>query len=97
MPDMPASILGLEARLYVGTVGATQSSLAVAANEVTCARSTDLSRTSTMADVTTRGSDYRLQRRALKIADDAINAAQLPSRNIPPTFETPDKPRKQVC
>jgi len=64
--------------LYVGTVGATQSAIATSANEVTCARSVDLSRTSTMADVTTRGSDYRLQRRALKEASISLELIHSP-------------------
>ena len=68
MPELPANVLGLEARLYVGAVGATHTVLSSETNEVKCARSADLSRTSTLADVTTRGSDYRLQRRALKEA-----------------------------
>ena len=68
MSLLPSNVLGLEAKLYVGAVGANKSTLAVTANEVTCARSVDLSLTSSMADVTTRGSDYRLQRRALKEA-----------------------------
>ena len=78
MALLPSNVLGLEAKLYVGTVGATQSVLSVTANEVTCARSVDLSRTSTMADVTTRGSDYRLQRRALKEASISMELIYSP-------------------
>jgi len=68
MSELPSNVLGLEACLYIGAVGATHTALSVETNEVTCARSVDLSRTSAMADVTRRGSDYRLQRRALKEA-----------------------------
>ena len=63
MPDLPSSVLGLEAKLFIGTAGAGTPT-----KEVTLARTVELSLTSSMADVTVRGSDWRLQRRALKEA-----------------------------
>lgn len=63
---LPNNVLGLEAKLYIGDVGASQSDLAVASNEVDIARNVDLTRASTLADITIRKSTYRLQRRALK-------------------------------
>ncbi|MCL1999977.1 MAG: hypothetical protein FWG74_00965 [Planctomycetes bacterium] len=92
MALLPSNVLGLEARLYVGAVGATQSTLAVTANEVTCARSVELSLTSSMADVTTRGSDYRLQRRALKEASINVELIYSPSdANFKKLFDSYDK------
>jgi hypothetical protein len=78
MTALPANILGIEARLYIGAIGAPKATLAVTANEVTCARSVDLNLTSSMADVTARGSDYRLQRRALKEASISVELIYSP-------------------
>lgn len=66
MSLLPNNVLGLEAKIYVGDVGDSETVLAVTANEVDIARDVTLNRGSTLADVTIRKSDYRLQRRALK-------------------------------
>lgn len=63
---LPNNVLGLESKLYIGAVGGSQSTLATDSNEVDIARNVDLTRGSTLADVTIRKSTYRLQRRALK-------------------------------
>jgi len=87
-----ANVLGLEAKLYAGAAGATQAALAIPANEVTCARSVELSMTSSMADVTSRGSDYRLQRRALKEASVNVELVYSPSdANFRKLFDSYDK------
>ena len=68
MPDLPSTVLGLECKLFIAAAGAEQGSISGAGNEVKLARSVELSLTSSLADVTVRGSDWRLQRRALKEA-----------------------------
>ena len=78
MADLPDSVLGLECKLYIGAVGATAAVLGVEANEVKLARSVELSLTSSQADVTVRGSDWRLQRRALKEASISVEMLYSP-------------------
>ena len=81
MPDTQGSVLGLDCRLYVGPAGAALNVLNAPANELTIARSVELSLTSSLADVTVRKSAWRLQRRALKEA--SINVELLYSPGDP--------------
>ena len=82
MPDMPDSVLGLEAKLYVGAAGASLTVLAVPTSELTIARSVELSLTSSLADVTVRKSAWRLQRRALKEATINVELLYSPADAI---------------
>ena len=82
MPESPYSVLGLECKLYVGTAGATHTVLSTPANELTIARSVELSLTSSLADVTVRASAWRLQRRALKEASISVELMYRPSDPI---------------
>ena len=78
MSTQIGSILGLEAKLYIGVAGAEKSVLATTANELTVARSVELSLTSSLADVTVRASAWRLQRRALKEASISVELLYSP-------------------
>jgi len=73
------SILGLECKLFISTVGAQLTTLAIPANELIVARSVELSLTSSLADVTVRASAWRLQRRALKEASINVELLYRPS------------------
>lgn len=59
-------ILGLECKMYVGPAGLSQSSLVIPANEATLIRTVNFNLTKATADVTTRGSTWRLQKGTLK-------------------------------
>ena len=74
MALLPSNVLGLECRLYIGAAGTGTPS-----NEVTVARTVELSLTSSMADVTVRASDWRLQRRALKEASISVELLYSPA------------------
>ena len=82
MPEGPDSILGLDCKLYAGLAGAELATLAVPANELTIARSVELSLTSSLADVTVRASAWRLQRRALKEASINVELLYSPADAI---------------
>ena len=82
MSASPSSVLGLEAKLFVGTAGATHTVLSSPANELTIARSVELSLTSSLADVTVRASAWRLQRRALKEASISVELLYSPGNTI---------------
>ena len=74
---LPTTVLGLECKLFIGTAGA--ATLTGAEAEVKLARSVELSLTSSLADVTVRGSDWRLQRRALKEASINVELLYSPA------------------
>lgn len=61
-------ILGLHCKAYCGPEGLTFNQLVVPANEMTLLRTVTLNLTKATADVTTRGSDWRLQQGTLKEA-----------------------------
>ena len=79
MAEAIGSVLGLECKLFVGTAGADKAVLATSTNELIVARSVELSLTSSLADVTVRASQWRLQRRALKEASINVELLYRPS------------------
>lgn len=87
MATLPTTVLGLECKLFIGAAGT-----GTPANEVTLARTVELSLTSSMADVTVRGSDWRLQRRALKEASISVELLYSPGdANYKTLFESYDE------
>ncbi len=87
MATLPTSVLGLECKLLIGPAGSGTPT-----DEVTLARSVELSLTSSMADVTVRGSDWRLQRRALKEASISVELLYSPGdANFKTLFKSYDE------
>ena len=78
MNNNPDSVLGLDCSLYISTSGTDLATLSVPANELTIARTVELSLTSSLADVTVRASAWRLQRRALKEASVSVELLYRP-------------------
>jgi len=78
------AILGLECELFAGPGGSALTDLMEEEHLVKLARGVDFSLTSALADVTTRGSTYRLQKRALKEASLSLELLYLPGD---PVFE----------